>query len=262
MDDAATYYCGTFEENELSSNSPSISKNYRADNSVNYLLKVERRPGCSEQEAEGESKRSCQSLLIDTYSKCNNGGVGGSVDAGCLRYSFTGGLGDDQVPDPEQIPSSDDGGESDKGFTSPPQSGSEPEPDPIPESTPVPTPESIVTPLTIEPVVCNDGNFDHDDVHPVIVKEGSTLACADCSGNLAPGESSACGDGLQNLSFEVSWIDGCTTTESSQSAKDLIGDGGQTCASLLRSTYDGCNNGGAAGYVDAGCLRYNVTVMY
>ncbi|KAK4209912.1 pectate lyase superfamily protein-domain-containing protein [Rhypophila decipiens] len=32
-------------------------------------------------------------LVREDYTKCNNGGVGGSCQAGCLRYTFTGGLG-------------------------------------------------------------------------------------------------------------------------------------------------------------------------
>lgn len=30
----------------------------------------------------------CQDLLVDNYKKCNNGGVGGSVQVGCLVYEF------------------------------------------------------------------------------------------------------------------------------------------------------------------------------
>ncbi len=30
----------------------------------------------------------CQDLLVDNYKKCNNGGVGGSIQAGCLVYEF------------------------------------------------------------------------------------------------------------------------------------------------------------------------------
>jgi hypothetical protein len=30
----------------------------------------------------------CQDLLVDNYRACNNGGVGGSIQAGCLVYEF------------------------------------------------------------------------------------------------------------------------------------------------------------------------------
>ncbi|KAF7557904.1 hypothetical protein G7Z17_g214 [Cylindrodendrum hubeiense] len=36
---------------------------------------------------------SCRDLLVAAYSDCINGGVGGYIDAGCLRYHFIGGKG-------------------------------------------------------------------------------------------------------------------------------------------------------------------------
>ncbi|KAH7120544.1 hypothetical protein EDB81DRAFT_914184 [Dactylonectria macrodidyma] len=39
----------------------------------------------------GDGGASCKDILISTYSNCNNGGVGGYIDAGCLRYQFIGG---------------------------------------------------------------------------------------------------------------------------------------------------------------------------
>ncbi|RYP86389.1 hypothetical protein DL770_004894 [Monosporascus sp. CRB-9-2] len=30
----------------------------------------------------------CQYLLVDNYKKCNNGGVGESIQVGCLVYEF------------------------------------------------------------------------------------------------------------------------------------------------------------------------------
>jgi len=35
-----------------------------------------------------EDKNTCQNLLVDNYKKCNNGGVGGSIQAGCLVFEF------------------------------------------------------------------------------------------------------------------------------------------------------------------------------
>ena len=34
----------------------------------------------------GDTK--CQDILRDNYKRCNNGGVGGSIEAGCLVYEF------------------------------------------------------------------------------------------------------------------------------------------------------------------------------
>lgn len=39
----------------------------------------------------------CRTLFTTAYSGCNNGGVGGYLDAGCLRYTFTGGQDDGDV---------------------------------------------------------------------------------------------------------------------------------------------------------------------
>ncbi|EFQ28941.1 uncharacterized protein GLRG_04085 [Colletotrichum graminicola M1.001] len=34
---------------------------------------------------------SCVEIMIENYRKCNNGGIGGSTQAGCLVYTFNGG---------------------------------------------------------------------------------------------------------------------------------------------------------------------------
>ncbi|KAI5370949.1 hypothetical protein Slin15195_G018220 [Septoria linicola] len=39
----------------------------------------------------GDIGPSCSELFSRAYGNCNNGGVGGYVDAGCLRYLFIGG---------------------------------------------------------------------------------------------------------------------------------------------------------------------------
>lgn len=33
----------------------------------------------------------CQKVFVQAFTDCNNGGVGGYIDMGCLRYEFTGG---------------------------------------------------------------------------------------------------------------------------------------------------------------------------
>ncbi|KAJ0297604.1 hypothetical protein Brms1b_013568, partial [Colletotrichum noveboracense] len=61
--------------------------------------------------------------------------------------------------------------------------------------------------------------------------------------------------------FKISWIDGCETSVAEQNLDSPIeGDAGVTCASLMRANYKSCNNGGAGGYRDAGCLRYDFYV--
>ncbi|KAL3297157.1 hypothetical protein RB213_006050 [Colletotrichum asianum] len=60
--------------------------------------------------------------------------------------------------------------------------------------------------------------------------------------------------------FKISWIDGCETSVAEQNLDSPIeGDAGVTCASLMRANYKS-NNGGAGGYRDAGCLRYDFYV--
>ncbi|KAJ0382385.1 hypothetical protein COL922a_012681 [Colletotrichum nupharicola] len=61
--------------------------------------------------------------------------------------------------------------------------------------------------------------------------------------------------------FKISWIDGCETSVAEQNLDSPIEvDAGVTCASLMRANYKSCNNGGAGGYRDAGCLRYDFYV--
>ncbi|KAK7415730.1 hypothetical protein QQX98_005643 [Neonectria punicea] len=39
----------------------------------------------------GDGDLSCKDVFVKVFEDCNNGGVGGHVDAGCLRYEFIGG---------------------------------------------------------------------------------------------------------------------------------------------------------------------------
>ncbi|RYP49893.1 hypothetical protein DL769_011025 [Monosporascus sp. CRB-8-3] len=58
--------------------------------------------------------------------------------------------------------------------------------------------------------------------------------------------------------YEISWIDGCQTSATEQSVEFPIeADQSISCASLMRENYLNCNNGGAGGSIDAGCLRYD-----
>ncbi|KAK5173746.1 uncharacterized protein LTR77_002427 [Saxophila tyrrhenica] len=42
----------------------------------------------------GDSSTKCASLFYDCWNDCDNTGVGGHIDIGCFRYTFTGGAGD------------------------------------------------------------------------------------------------------------------------------------------------------------------------
>ncbi|KAL2879027.1 hypothetical protein SGCOL_005726 [Colletotrichum sp. CLE4] len=41
-----------------------------------------------------DGKPSCASIMNNNFKKCNNGGVGGATQVGCLLYTFNGGKGD------------------------------------------------------------------------------------------------------------------------------------------------------------------------
>lgn len=64
---------------------------------VTYIYEVSWIDGCVTTVARqdvsdplGEGGKTCADIMVDNYRNCNNGGVGGSAQAGCLRMSFTG----------------------------------------------------------------------------------------------------------------------------------------------------------------------------
>lgn len=89
----------------MTSDSPGLSTTYQVvDGEINYTYEVEWKDGDACQYATdtqqiedpiGDDAWHCRSLFNEAYSGCVNGGVGGFVDAGCLRYTFTGGRDDD-----------------------------------------------------------------------------------------------------------------------------------------------------------------------
>lgn len=77
-----------------------IRTNFQNIYEVNYLFEVEWIEGCrtstdsqSVESPVGDDDQTCDVVMDAAFSGCNNGGIGGYVDAGCLRYTFTGGLG-------------------------------------------------------------------------------------------------------------------------------------------------------------------------
>lgn len=67
----------------------------------NYLYTFEWIQGCrgnmqiSLDPAGKDSEYTCQAMFEQTYDECaGNEGIGGSIDIGCLRYTFHGGLDD------------------------------------------------------------------------------------------------------------------------------------------------------------------------
>ncbi|KAF4989387.1 hypothetical protein FGRMN_9156 [Fusarium graminum] len=63
--------------------------------------------------------------------------------------------------------------------------------------------------------------------------------------------------GHSHMNYKISWKEGCEGPEE-YSLQDPVD--GENCSSLMRANYKSCNNGGAGGYRDAGCLRYEFYV--
>ncbi|GKT54751.1 glycoside hydrolase family 18 protein [Colletotrichum tofieldiae] len=74
---------------------------FQDDNGGRHHYKVEWTAGCLT-EVESQAIRrplghlsaspNCDDLMRDNYLKCNNGGVGGKVQIGCLIYTYNGGI--------------------------------------------------------------------------------------------------------------------------------------------------------------------------
>ncbi|KAF0318227.1 glucan-beta-glucosidase [Colletotrichum asianum] len=65
---------------------------------IKHDFKVEWQPGCDTGEISqdiqrplGDESPTCYNLMRANYLNCNNGGVGGSVQVGCLIYTYNGG---------------------------------------------------------------------------------------------------------------------------------------------------------------------------
>jgi hypothetical protein len=66
---------------------------WRDDDACTYMTEVQQ----IDQPLGGDDAWDCRALFNEAYSGCVNGGVGGYLDAGCLRYTFTGGQDDTAV---------------------------------------------------------------------------------------------------------------------------------------------------------------------
>ncbi|KAF4944217.1 hypothetical protein FSARC_14732 [Fusarium sarcochroum] len=62
---------------------------------------------------------------------------------------------------------------------------------------------------------------------------------------------------LHHMNYRISWKQDCDEFEE-QSIDEPVE--GESCYSLMRANYKSCNNGGAGGYRDVGCLRYEFYV--
>jgi hypothetical protein len=153
------------------------------------------------------------------------------------------------------------------------------------EAPPEPTPEPPRP--TLESRVCRDAHK-HSDVHPDWVDMWAPMGC-----NMDPARKTMkAGDkeiywhpigfygGEWYQNYKISWIDGCTVATEQSIELPIEGDGLIKCGQLLKDNYYYCkltaleyiqavyehplivldqtgNNGGAGGWIDAGCLRYD-----
>ncbi|EGP89797.1 uncharacterized protein MYCGRDRAFT_90532 [Zymoseptoria tritici IPO323] len=98
---------------ELSSKGERIAeRKFNQESFVNYDFYIHWIPGCRLKNADGKlvdrqkvdfkttsdnkdpstvHNSACMAYFVSTYKQCNNEGVGGSIEAGCLKYTFTGG---------------------------------------------------------------------------------------------------------------------------------------------------------------------------
>ncbi|KAI3317157.1 pectin lyase fold/virulence factor [Xylariaceae sp. AK1471] len=93
---------------ERGPNDPPIARRYSDRFDVNYDYRCEWVPGCVTEVAEQnyilplgtDTELTAYDILVDNYEQCNNGGVGGTCQVGCLLYTFEGGRGDNPPTDP------------------------------------------------------------------------------------------------------------------------------------------------------------------
>ncbi|KAM7211124.1 glucan-beta-glucosidase [Rhypophila decipiens] len=104
QDDFSVDFSGLFASDKtLGPGDAPITLRKRDGHGVNYDFRAEWVSGCKTtvdrqgfQYPLGMSQSLITAYLLvrEDYTKCNNGGVGGSCQVGCLLYTFTGGLGD------------------------------------------------------------------------------------------------------------------------------------------------------------------------
>ncbi|KAM0542725.1 hypothetical protein ACHAPJ_012658 [Fusarium lateritium] len=121
-------------------------------------------------------------------------------------------------------------------------------------------------PLQVNPAVCEDESKypGHADIQK---RDQAEMADHICEGSVSDeGQVMGPGDTMVersfrdnygvNYYFSISWIDGCMTTVDKQDFDKPVGGNTWTCENIFTSAYNGCNNHGVGGQIDAGCLRY------
>ncbi|KAI3395985.1 hypothetical protein diail_555 [Diaporthe ilicicola] len=130
-------------------------------------------------------------------------------------------------------------------------------------SSPVSIPRDVNTPLKLGQQNCFE-RFNHKDVSAEHQEDNIFRACQ-IAGTIGPKDY---GVSIKHPIFlgptyryNIHWIPGCVTTVPEQEIWGPIpGDTSVTCPSLLSNDFLACNNGGAGGWIDAGCLRYTFSI--
>ncbi|KAF6831374.1 hypothetical protein CPLU01_06793 [Colletotrichum plurivorum] len=100
----------------------------------------------------------------------------------------------------------------------------------------------------------------HDDVHRGYLENFVQYCCKGDFSMRAADESIYWGPNHYLLNIRISWIDGCKVTNLQNIKFPIEDDRSITCEKIVMENYLSCNNGGAGGWVDAGCLRYDFFV--
>ncbi|KAF6826656.1 hypothetical protein CMUS01_09342 [Colletotrichum musicola] len=99
-----------------------------------------------------------------------------------------------------------------------------------------------------------------DDVHRGYLESFVQYCCKGDFPMRAADESIYWGSNYYLLNIRISWIDGCKVTNLQNIKFPIEDDRSITCEKILTENYLSCNNGGAGGWVDAGCLNYDFFV--
>lgn len=117
-----------------------------------------------------------------------------------------------------------------------------------------------------DPVCHNASDFsDHGAVDPGRVLSLAEDACGTIGGSMLQFDTPSDrwyeereADGVL-YQYGVSWIEGCDSTRMKLPETTSSEEGYPTCQGLFNMAFEGCNNAGVGGYVDAHCARFTFT---
>jgi hypothetical protein len=247
-------FCVANFESTLQADSDSI-RDQSEESGVSYDYKIEWIGDCTlKSTSDGQSTHYPTGLpdsdqdcytLFDKVFACNNGGIGGYVDVGCLRYTFTGAehTAEGEPEQPNDLkPESPSNTDSDS--------------------------DSVPSPPQPENLQCHSRDDFHrkDDVKRRNVRATAARACEkhyvlDVSHPKVYTEALGVETGFArshvvSYLYTFEWIANCIG--GLQTTQDPAGTGEQdACQNLFLRTYDECTgNEGIGGSIDVGCLRY------